>query len=235
MQKFESFSRSNIFVGDIVKIGDLLFKNENVCEGSLLYSERKIEFSPYFFTDEYKFLRKILFLLIENQRELIAYDLLYDSPMYPVLDYKFYEETCACLPHVSILIANSYNMNNYLKAMGCGEQLNLKEIKNIRKNVFGKNHLDYFHNYRSSLTNEEIKKYWEVILKAKDRSINEFLLDRFGDMAKIYNEEHLVGYHIANFLELNRLAKNTYLEHKYNRFEPDSIERKDKQKILIRK
>lgn len=254
MEKLETFQRDDIFIGDVVKIRNLLLKTEKIHIGAL-WTERKIEFAPYFYTEEYKFLRKILFVPTEiyNEKNL-AYDLLYDSPVYYTLDYKFYENEYKegrfpSLPDNPILIANAHNMGHYLKAVGYKEQLGLKDAKKIRKDIFGTRHINYFSHFLYALTNEEIEKYWEVILNAKDRSINEFLLDRLGDMAKIYNLDYLVGYQHANFIDLNRIAKETYLENKYNRFQPDAIEEKneynrlspnfiraeDNQRILIRK
>lgn len=255
MEKLENFLRDDVFIGDVIKIRNLLLETENISIGCLHGSEQKIEFSPYFFTTEYKFLRKILFVPTEiyNEKNL-AYDLLYDSPTYYILDYKFYEKECKerrfpVLPDNPILIANAHSMGHYLKAVGYKEKLGLKDAKKIRKDVLGTKHIKYFRHFLYALTKEEMEEYWRVILNAKDRSINEFLLDRLGDMAKIYNQDYLVGYHHANFMKLYRMAKETYLENKYNRFQPDAIEEKneynrlspnfigaeDNQRILIRK
>lgn len=240
MKSFEKINRDEIYIGDVVKIGDILSRSSK-WNGGFLFGQDEIEIAPHFYTNELKFYRKILYTPLLNCCDKIcAYDLLYDSPSYTVLDTEWYENQWLqneklnpWPPSNQIVISNICNFGNYLKAMGYDESLNPKNILEIRKKIFGTKHLHYDRSFTYKLTYEESLKYWKILVNARDRYIREFILTRLGDMAKFHDEAFMSGYSYG-IMELYKKFCEYYPENKFDRFEPSTMETKGNQKIILR-
>ncbi len=186
----ERINRDEIYIGDVVKVSK--------------------------YQTNIKYYRKIMYTINANK---IVWDLLYDSPNYPILENTY--------PAIDIIgVVNSHNIGRYLDILGYNSYLSLDECKEARKALFGAKQLIHNNFIKYQLEEDNRGEFESLMLSSRDRYFKEFLLTRIGDMAKIYNDklEKSDLYQIHSLLYLYKLACIYYPENRYNRFLPSKEE-----------
>ena len=186
----EKIKRDEIYIGDVVKVSK--------------------------YQTNIKYYRKIMYTINANK---IVWDLLYDSPNYPILENTY--------PAIDIIgVVNSHNIGRYLDILGYNSYLSLDECKEARKALFGAKQLIHNNFIKYQLEEDNRGEFESLMLSSRDRYFKEFLLTRIGDMAKIYNDklEKSDLYQIRSLLYLYKLACIYYPENRYNRFLPSKEE-----------
>lgn len=115
--------RDKIYVGSV-------FKTYNIFNRYFF----DVNNSSYLDFDSAKCYRSILFTLNENN---FADDLLYNSPLYPVLNITD-NNYCLDLPKPSMLVTDEYPLGELLAYFGYGEELGYEDIVKIRETFFAK-------------------------------------------------------------------------------------------------
>ena len=186
----ERINRDEIYIGDVVKVSK--------------------------YQTNIKYYRKIMYTINANK---IVWDLLYDSPNYPIL-----ENTYLAIDIIGVV--NSHNIGRYLDILGYNSYLSLDECKEARKALFGAKQLIHNNFIKYQLEEDNRGEFESLMLSSRDRYFKEFLLTRIGDMAKIYNDklEKSDLYQIHSLLYLYKLACIYYPENRYNRFLPSKEE-----------
>ena len=108
--------RDNVYVGKVIKINT----NENI------QNRHQVLFHSI------ECYRSMLFTLTKKK---LANDLLYQSPYYPVLGMTDNEEFAIPCKDI-IVVKNAYNLEELLRYFGYNEELNYKDILDVRKKFF---------------------------------------------------------------------------------------------------
>lgn len=116
--------RDSIFVGQVVSTNRVMRYEGNTNFFNVKPGQLK--------TGNYHIYRSILF--VPNEKNFST-DLLYNSPSYPILNITD-DETCLNLKSNSIVISDSYNLNELLKYFGYSDELSFEDIVKIRKTFF---------------------------------------------------------------------------------------------------
>jgi hypothetical protein len=117
--------RDSIFIGEVIRPSNAVFRYPP--DYIDYYTHKKLagKLGASFF---YRY-RSILFTLNED---LLADDLLYKSPNYPILNRSYDKD---CIDEYNV-IKNEYNLGPLLEYLGYKEELTLKDIKRIRRRLF---------------------------------------------------------------------------------------------------
>ena len=118
-------NRDNVYVGEVVEI------TNNVCyRGSYVdyFNVKKGKLAIY----SWRSYRSMLFTVDDNK---MANDLLYKTPVYPILNITD-DDICLNLKIGSIILNESYNLSSILQYFNFNDELKIEDLVKIRKMFF---------------------------------------------------------------------------------------------------